>query len=268
MKKYIFLLLILVFSSCLTACGSDSPEIDTQINISNEDDSPEVSPTPIAEETETETTQQKTDDKIIMPYSSSYYESSDWTSKSLMDHFIELGFKNVLLDTNDPNEEYNMYDIIYSVTISTGIFSESSWEQGEALSSDKIIRIYYNDDYILTVDNCPELLLALTTDLIPYNLLANKYDGRLVEFNGFIYEHITYTGGIDHIIDVKGGNFEDSETNEGIIIRVGDRKSSDRYNYGATGVGDEVTVRGRIDASWSDYYDQLYVETFYLDYRT
>ena len=202
--------------------------------------------------------------KIEMPNSSVSYEGDQWTLESLTEHFKELGFTSFENIPCDPDED-NYRSNIFVIEICTGWFSEDPWEAGETFNSDDTIKIYYNEFPLLTIDNCPDLLTMLTSDEMSYMTFANKYDGRYVEFDGYVHSHTTYNAGIDHIINVAGGDYTENGA-PGHIIRIGDRTWGNSINESVE-EGDPVTVSGKIDASWCEYYKMLYVETLSLSRR-
>ena len=53
---------------------------------------------------------------------------------------------------------------------------------------------------------------------------------------------------------------------DGAVVRVGDR-SLDADIDESVKEGQSVAVSGKIDASWSEYYEQLYVEGLTLNKR-
>ena len=194
------------------------------------------------------------EDKIIMPYSSIDYEGSEWTLETITAHFEVLGFtnfENIPIEPEDDDYDEN----IYVVEICTGAFNEEPWEKGEMFNCDDKIKIYYNESPLLTIDNCPELLTVLTSEDIDYKTFAEKYDGKYVEFDAHVYEHLTYHGDSGHVITVKGG---DSNSN-GLEIHIGSMTWGNRVNEDVQ-EGDLVRVSGRIDLSESEYFKMLYVE--------
>lgn len=234
MKRAAFVLLAVIMSIMLVACGDIGNE--KEISIS----------------------------KIEMPNSSVHYKGNQWTLDSLTEHFRELGFTSFESIPCDPDVD-NYRNNIFVVEIRTGWFSEDPWEAGEKFNADDTIKIYYNEFPLLTIENCPDLLTMLTSDKMNYTTFAKKYDGRYVEFDAYIDSHITYNAGIDHIIDVVGIYDVDNKTSVS-EIRIGDIKWGDRINKNVK-EGDPVKVSGKIDASWSKYYKKLYVETVTLSRR-
>ena len=86
--------------------------------------------------------------------------------------------------------------------------------------------------------------------------------------------HEHYDGGTSHIINVTGGDYDgtselghyDEEYNNGLVIRIGDRTMGNSIDESVE-EGQNVTVSGKIDASWCVYYKQLYVECQSLSKR-
>ena len=223
---------------------------------------------------ENPTESQETKTRITMPYSTSDYIGSDWTIETITKHFEELGFTNIRAvpcEPDDDNYEINIREIV----ISKGLFNTDPWEAGEEFNADAEISIYYNEFPILTIDNCDDLVTVLTSKNMDYMTFCEKYDGRYVEFDAYVIEHLTYDGGTSHIIDVTGGDYDGEteidaykpETYAGLNIRIGDRTWDNSINENVQ-VGDNVTVSGRIDASWAEYFKCLYIETMHLNKET
>lgn len=222
---------------------------------------------------ENPTESQETKTRITIPYSTSDYIGSDWTIETITKHFEELGFTNIRAvpcEPDDDNYEINIREIV----ISKGLFNTDPWEAGEEFNADAEISIYYNEFPILTIDNCDDLVTVLTSKNMDYMTFCEKYDGRYVEFDAYVIEHLTYDGGTSHIIDVTGGDYDGEteidaykpETYAGLNIRIGDRTWDNSINENVQ-VGDNVTVSGRIDASWAEYFKCLYIETMHLNKR-
>ena len=278
MKKILLMLLsVIVLSSCLTACSSATNQEGTiddsaikksdSVSVSNEN---EIKYEP-AEETKKES--KTSDGKIVMPKNTSDYIGSEYTIDTLTEHFTQLGFNNIRIVPCEPdNDNYKIN--IREITIETGWFSDDPWEAGEKFDSEAEITIYYNEFPLLTVDNCPDLITVLTSKDMDYTTFANKYDGQYVEFEAYVTTHSTYDGGTSHIIDVTGGDYDgvsevghyDDEYYNGLIIRVGDRTYGNDIDESVE-EGENVTVSGKIDASWCEYYEQLYIECLYLSKR-
>ena len=199
------------------------------------------------------------DESITMPNSAFDYIESEWTIDSLIKHFEELGFTNIKTYPCDPDDDKYKKNI-FEIYIKTGWLTSEPWEKGEAFDADAEIKIYYNEYPLLTVDNCPDLVTVLTSETMSYTAFCNKYDGRYVEFDAYVVEHLTYDGGTSHIIEVAG------ENHNGLVIRIGDRTWGNNINKSVK-VGDHVRVSGRIDASWAKYFKCLYVETLDLSRR-
>ena len=220
-----------------------------------------------------ETTKEDNNGVIIMPHSASDYIGSEWTIDSLIAHFTELGFKNICAEPCEPsNDDFDIN--IFELVIEKGWFSTDPWNAGEEFKSDAEITIYYNEYPVLNIDNCPELSTVLTSKINSYMSFCEKYDGRYVEFDGYVINHLTYDGGTSHIIEVTGGNYDGNieidgfnpHTYQGMNIRIGDRTWGNEINK-SVDVGDHVTVVGKIDASWAEYYECVYIETMELSRR-
>ena len=246
-----------------------SGEIDVPAPTDPSESEDESSDKPESAESKVDTS----DEKIIMPKSASDYIGAEWTIDSLTKHFNEMGFTNIRAIPCEPDDDN--YDAnIFELSIRTGWFSTDPWEAGDEFNSDAEISIYYNEFPLLTVENCPDLVTILTSQDVSYTTFAEEYDGRYIQFDGYVTYHITYNAGIDHIIQVTGGDYDGSTElgnsedgyYDGLNIRIGDRMMENSINESVE-EGDLVTVCGKIDADWSEYYGNLYVETIYLERR-
>ena len=203
-------------------------------------------------------------EKIEMPHSSTDYIGDEYTLESLTEHFRELGFTSFENIPCDPDND-NFRNNIFVIEICTGLFSEDPWEAGEKFNSTDKIKIYYNEFPLLTPDNCPDLKEVLTNPSSDYKAFAKKYDGRYVEFDAYVYSHLTYNAGLDHIIDVAGGDYNETGA-PGHIVRMGDRTFDGVLNTEVK-EGENVVAVGTVDFSWSEYFKQLFVECYRLHYR-
>lgn len=247
----------------MNACESNTDNtIDTSNNITSE-----ISETAESEAAETPS------NTIVMPNSTSDYIGSEWTIETITEHFKELGFENICTVPCEPDD--NNYEInIREMVIETGLFSTDPWEAGDEFSADAEITIYYNEFPLLTTENCSDLVTILMSKDMDYMSFADKYDGRYVEFEAYVTSHTTYDGGTSHIINVTGGDYDgtselghyDEEYNNGLVIRIGDRTMGNSIDESVE-EGQNVTVSGKIDASWCVYYKQLYVECQSLSKR-
>ena len=247
----------------LTACESNTDDtVDTGNNITGENSQ-------IAENEAVE----NTSNTIVMTNSTSDYIVTEWTIETITEHFKELGFENIRTvpcEPDDDNYEINIREMV----IETGLFSTDPWEAGDEFSADAEITIYYNEFPLLTIENCSDLVTILTSKDMDYMSFANKYDGRYVEFEAYVTSHTTYDGGTSHIINVTGGDYDgtselghyDEEYYNGLVIRIGDRTMGNSIDESVE-EGQNVTVSGKIDASWCEYYEQLYVECQSLSKR-
>ena len=187
--------------------------------------------------------------------------------------FEEMGFTNIDAIPCEPNDD-NYESNIFELYIRTGWFSTEPWEAGDEFESDAEISIYYNEFPVLTIENCPDLATVLTSQDMSYTAFAEKYDGRYVKFNGYVTYHITYNAGIDHIIMVTGGDYDgslelghiDDGYYKGLNIYIGNRTMNSSINKSVE-EGDPVIISGMVDADWSEYYENLYVETLCLSSR-
>lgn len=201
-------------------------------------------------------------EKIKMPNSTEYYIGSEWTLDTLTEHLNELGFTNIRPIPCKPDDN-NYKNNILEMYIQTGAFSTDPWKAGDEYKADAKIEIYYNEAPMLTVDNCPDLKVALYSTDLDFKTFITEYDGKYVEFDAYIYEHTSSY--IEHIIDVAAGDGS-TEGATGWIVRIGDRTLGHNIDTSVM-KGDLVKVSGRIDASWSEFYNKLYVECLVLNKR-
>ena len=233
----------------------------------------ESKPSKDEEKTESKEETKKPSGKIKMPKNTEDYIGSEWTIDTLTQHFKDLGFTNIRTVPCDPDDD-RFDNNIFEMNIATGWFSTDPWKAGDEFKPDAEITIYYNESPKLTIDNCPDLVTVLTSKDMSYTSFCTKYDGRYVEFDAYVIGHLTYDGGTSHIIDVAGGDYDgktkidafDPSTYNGLIIRIGDCTWGNSINESVE-VGDHVTVRGRIDLSWAEYYKCMYVETMEMSRR-
>lgn len=223
-------------------------------------------------ENEIESNNVSSSGKIKMPKNSEEYCNEEWTIEELTNHFKELGFKNINTVPCEPDND-NYEKNIFEIYIKTGFFSTNPWKQGEEYKSDAEISIYYNEFPVLTKDNCPDLVKALTSKEISYIDFATKYNGRYVKFDGYIMTHLTYDGGTSHVIEVSGGDYDggqleilDNSQHDSLLFYIGDRTWGNSINKSVI-PGDNVTVNGKIDLEWTQYFKNLYVETIMLSKR-
>lgn len=197
-------------------------------------------------------------DEITMEFDSGHYEGYEWSHSDLAAHFRDMGFENIeeVGSSYADQDEYN-YDVL-EVVIERGPFNTDRWEAGESFSPDSSITIYYNEEPALTVDNCPELAAILSGEDTSFLDFAEKHDGRYVDFQAYVVQHLTYNSGLDHVIDVTGrSDFASVE------IRVDGEWLADNYNENVE-VGQKVRAVGTIDKDRSLYYKHLYVSCFIL----
>ena len=205
---------------------------------------------------------------ITMPYSSDEYKNGDWTGEGLIAHFEELGFHNI---TASPEPSYfgDYENAIIDVTIE-GNDNDSilpyykAFQKGDIVNSADEIRIsYYYVPDALTINESPELAEILfgkeDGKPIDYMLYANILDGKHVRFDACVSYHSTYSP----IIEVGGG---DTTTSSGCTIRMGDIALDNQIDESVE-IGQCVKVYGKIDASWSEYYDLLFIDTLALQPR-
>ena len=251
----VFLAILMIIY--LTACESDEDSAkETSSNIASAD----------SENTEGKTVEASSG-KIAMPNSTTDYIGSEWTIETLTEYFKELGFNNIRAVACKPDDD-DYENNIQEITIETGLLSDDPWEAGDEFAADAEITIYYNEFPVLTINNCPDLEKVLTSKNMNYMSFAEEYDERYVKFEAYVANHY------NSIIDVTGGDYDgvselghyDEEYYNGLLIRIGDRSWDNNLDKSVK-EGQNVTVSGKIDASWSEYYKQLYVEGLSLTKR-
>lgn len=211
--------------------------------------------------------------EVAMPNSLDDYLELNWTIEEFTQHLEDLGFTNirsVACESDDDNYKSN----IFEVSIEDGWSSVESWEVGDSFESDAEISVFYNETPMLTIENCPDLKTVLTSRDMETDDFCEKYDGRYVEFNAFVTSHETYDGGASHTINVSGGDYDntisvdefDPSVTNGAVIRIGDRTWDNSIDQSVS-IGDNVYVSGKIDSSWADYYNCIYIEALLLEKR-
>ena len=198
-----------------------------------------------------------------------YFEDGKWTLDKTIEHFEKLGFTNI--ETEFSSDFFNN-EVVYDVEIDTGLLDEKGFNKGETFSADDTVKIYYySTDFLLTIENCSDLKTILTSNDMEYMTFANKYDGQYVKFDAYVATHSMYDGGTSHIINVAGGDYDemskvgsyDYDEYNGLVIRIGDRTWDNNIDE-TVEEGQNVTVIGKIDSSWCEFFKQLYVECDYL----
>lgn len=240
-KAFVFLCMILITVSCFCACELDNS------NSSGE--------------------------KIKMSKSSEDYCGSEYTIDELIKHFNEMGFTNIKKIPCDAESD-NYMNNIFEITIKKGLISEDPWKAGEEFNADAKIRIYYNKDPLLTVENCKDLATVLTSKNIDYMTFANKYDGKYVSFNAHVVAHSTYWGDSGHVICVLGGDYNgkyelgsfDNDDYPSLLIHIGNDSYGNKVDISVK-EGQKVVISGRIEADESKYYKELYVECMEMKKR-
>lgn len=207
---------------------------------------------------------------IIMPYSIEEYENGDWTGEKLVEHFETLGFHHIKVTTVPEyfgNYEQEIINVYFEIDSETSVYD---FNKGDVLNSmDKVyIRYYYTPD-ALTIDECPDLAEILLgsddSELMDYMAFAKKYDGEYIRFDGYVYSTTTFLGEEGHSIYVGGGDYTENGPG-GYYIKIGDISNPSGIDKSVK-EGQHVRVYGKIDESWSAYYDTVYVETYAMEAR-
>lgn len=228
-----------------------------------------TNPPEITEITTEETN--KAPNEIEMNFDDTYFENRNWELNETINYFEELGFTNI---ETTAIPDFFSDSIVIDVEIDTGLFDSDGFKAGDEFDPDDVVKIrYYSTDTLLTIDNCPDLATILTSKDMDYMTFANKYDGQYVKFEAYVTYNLNYFGDSNHIIYVTGGDYDgrelehfDAEYYDGLIIRIGDRTWDNDIDK-SVAEGQNVTVIGIIDASWCEYYKQLYVECLHLNKR-
>lgn len=194
---------------------------------------------------------------VVMERGSEEYRTNCWTVDSLSEHFRNLGFENI--ETMERSGSETNYYEIRGVYYADGLFGvgDESWNAGDSLDTGKTIRIYYAEDPLLTLENCPELA-GILAGSESYSYVAGRYDGRYVSFDAYVSYFIPGSYCNDVIINVSNEDYEYNESH-GNTIRIGMRANESDLELGNE-VGTKVHVEGRISDRWSSYYQQFYID--------
>lgn len=247
----------------------ENPTVETEDIIDNNlptENSPEnenTSSENLTNENITEDNNFALNDQIILPYCNADYCSNEWTKDLLIEHFEELGFTNIKTVAQKPNDENYMINI-FSVYISTSLFDEELCQSDKIYNRDDEITIYYNEFPLLTMENCPDLKTILTSDDISYMTFSERYDGRYIEFDGYVF--LNTNDYATRIINVTGGEYNPDNEPLGLIIRFGTIHNYSKINE-EIWTNTNCKVVGIVDASWSEYYDMLYIEGVSLEQK-
>ena len=206
--------------------------------------------------------------EIVMPHDSSYYyDEYDGTLDELVKHFEDLGFTDIKTTASSySGYARNKIDFVSAKGYWTG------FKEGDTLYSYDTIEIHYYDKCNnLTVDNCPDLAIALSTGENDVHLqFAEKYDGQFIEFDGCITDSTTYMAGTEIIINVAGGDYEQLGDNT-LSIHLDDNNlfsdSPDTSVNTSLPVGENVRIIGEVDSYYSEYYNHLSITVVYLQSR-
>ena len=210
--------------------------------------------------TDKETTSQDGTSKIKMEHSDTYYEDGSWSLEKTIDHFKKMGFINV---ETKVESDFFIDDTVFDIEIDTGWLNEDGFNEGDTFNPEDTVEIYYySTDFLLTTENCSDLATVLNSDDTDYMTFANKYNGQYVAFDAYVVEHVSAFSGTSGYINVAGGNYSKNES-LGHVIRIGDRTWGNNIDKEVKEC-QNVRVIGKIDSSWCEYYEMLYVECEYL----
>lgn len=199
---------------------------------------------------------------ISMPYNSTDY--TNWNIDDLVKHFEDLGFTEIEKDGYAPNDD-NFTQNIFDVKIKTSWLSgKKDWSAGDEFEKDKKIIIKYNSAPAITIDNCSDFAKILTDkSTIDYLEFSENYDGRYFILSGFVSYH-TYQYGI-RVMNIKGGDYSGNDIYSGYTLYVDETWNSE-IDYSVI-VGDNVTVTGKINEYYADYYNTVVIDVLTLEKR-
>lgn len=201
---------------------------------------------------------------IAMTHDTQYFYTL--TPEQAKQELINLGFKNIELKPQSPNNS-NCSDLIFSIKTkhnkndSALDTSRDSWSAGDIYTSTETFTITYNNSPAITVENCEDLYKLTTSNEIDYREFAKKYDGRYIILKAHITTYLEYSGGLGRVIDVAEGpyiyeepTFTSFRIDEAMYAQV-----EDSYI-----VGQNVLVKGKINDYYTDYYNSIVIDCFYL----
>ena len=206
--------------------------------------------------------------EIVMPYDDNEYEgghwdlSDDWTLAEVVSHFEDLGFTNIetiaLYETKTTFE----FDEIGQVKIND---QRGGFSQGDTFMSDMKVEIsYYRLENRITVDNNLEFANLLLGSSSNYIGFASEHDGEYVVFDAHVVYTIEHLGQKGYVFEVCAGDYT-GEDEKGHIIRVDlDSLTNEDYINRNVELNENVLVMGKIDASYSNYFNKLYIDAVYV----
>lgn len=204
---------------------------------------------------------------ITIPHDSSdyyadgtrYFYDFSWTVETLIEHFRGLGFSNIVVEEWSHNDFY--YDKIYRVEID----GDGHFDKGDVFKSSCQVKVFVSaPNTTLTADNCDELEAILTGKNPNHSAFAEKYDGKVIEFDGYISSSYGYNAGIDHVVYVSYGEPNDSSDNPKMRIETEGLSISNRYVYVSPDEMTKVHVVAEVDEYYTDYYKCLHLKAIVL----
>ena len=170
--------------------------------------------TSVSDAEHTEKVEETKSDSITVTMSEDYFIGMLYTDAEAK--LREMGFsvfEYETLETDDINEPD---DTIGAVEIKNWEYGKGDFAVGDTFESDAIVVLWYyvcdEPEPNLTVDNCPELSAMLTNKVEidgSYSSFANKYEGRVIEFDGridYCTKHGDYKTRYDYL--VSAGDYD------------------------------------------------------------
>lgn len=266
MRNFIVIISVFIIAVALISCDADNGYMDSSFDDGYgdlvesdgqdiEDDSSEE----LNEESEDIESSPAESNWIVMPNDSDTYVGIQWTLEELIAHFNELGFYNIEAVPCKPDNDTYRYNIM-SIHITTGsgwLANSTSWKQGEEFSANDLIRIGYNSEPMLTKDNCSDFANVLNGQSMTWQEFVEKYDGRYVDFIGYVVHYDPYWGGA--VIEVVGSSYVNTGI-KGLTINL----QTHTWGYfieDGIKEGSVVWVNGMVDREMSEFYKEICIET-------
>lgn len=203
--------------------------------------------------------------EITIPHDSYYYDHQyDGTVDELVQHFKDLGFERI--ETSPIDYSGYQQNAIWNVTIDNGWFG---FHEGDIFySSDKVEIEYLGNCNNLTIENCEDLKNILTNSEASYMDFLEKYDGKYIEFDGWVDTNISFWDNTSHVITVYGGDYNEGLTQGlNIHIEVDVPETSDMLINENVTENSNVKIIGKVSKYRGEYYKQVVVVAEYFTYR-
>ena len=200
--------------------------------------------------------------EIVIPYHDWQYEQG-WILEDLVEHMEGLGFTNIETKSYTPTHDYEYG--VWAIDIDGGFSDDIGFDAGDVFKSTSKVTIrYYDIGGTLTIDNCPELADLISGKETNYWPFVRKYSGKYIELDGFIIrESHGQFGGV--FANTVGAGDYSADGYSGITFHVNIEHTW--FVDVLTSENDNVKVIGRIDESWSEYWDEFYVGAAYYQLR-